>query len=210
MTVTGQRGAVSEPPLSGRPLTWRNPPHTGEKRMNVTRIAVAGLAAGSMVLGGVVLASPASADPEPTYKGLTWPVLRQGQTSENVRALQWLLNCHGDKVAVPSHFGPKTYAAVRSFQYKNGNKVDGIVGASTWLSLTGKGGFSYGERNDCVKGLQVALNKWRYNDDLPITGYFGPRTRTKLNKFQRAHALPVHAYADPKDWNKLVSTPAGK
>lgn len=180
--------------------------------MNIRRMAVAGLASVGIMMGGAALASPASADTNShAANGYWWPVLQQGQTSENVRALQWLLNCHGEKVAVPSHFGPKTYAAVKHYQFKAGNKPDGIVGAETWTSLTGRAPLGYGvPLNDCVKGLQVALNKWRYNDDLPISGYFGNRTKAKLGKFQSSHGLSVTYIADLQTWNKLIATPAGK
>ncbi|SEF57664.1 Peptidoglycan-binding (PGRP) domain of peptidoglycan hydrolases-containing protein [Thermomonospora echinospora] len=186
--------------------------------MNLKRMAITALATVGIMTTGAALAGPASADPEP-YTGdpytqalqLSWPVLKQGQTSEEVRTLQWLLNCHGKKVDVPSRFGPKTHAAVYAFQAELSDRPDGVVGTATWALLIGKGSIVYGGTdNDCVRALQVALNKWRYNDDLPITGYLGPRTKAKLHKFQSAHGLPATDQPDAKTWNKLIATPAGK
>jgi len=184
--------------------------------MNLKRIAIAGLATAGIVAGGAMLgSSPASADTvpaDPTYG--SWPVLKQGQTSENVRALQWFLNCETFKVKTPSHFGPATYAQVKNFQAhaEMSDVPDGNVGAHTWLALTEK--FSkpmdYGNRNDCVKAVQVLLNKWRYNDDLPITGYHGDRTKNKILRFQDAHGLPANGKVDTRTLHKLISTPAGK
>ncbi|RAY16969.1 hypothetical protein DPM19_02050 [Actinomadura craniellae] len=181
--------------------------------MNLARMAVTALATVGITMSGVALAGPASADPDPYSQalGLSWPTLKRGQISEEVRTLQWLLNCHGKKVAVPSHFGPKTHAAVYAFQAELSDRPDGVVGTATWALLVGKGSIVYaGTGNDCVRALQVALNKWRYDDDLPITGYLGPRTKAKLHRFQSAHGLPSTPEPDVRTWNKLIATPAGK
>ncbi|TDD90799.1 peptidoglycan-binding domain-containing protein [Actinomadura rubrisoli] len=181
--------------------------------MNVKRIAVAGLVAAGVVASGTVLASPASADTTSYLPGSgNWPVLRQGQTSENVRALQWFLSCEGYDQPAPSHFGPKTRANVHAFQQRYLTSQDGNVGAHTWRALltTHTAPVGYGQRNNCVKGLQVLLNKWRYSDDLPISGYHGPRTKKKLIRFQSGHGLPATGTVDLRTYQKLTYTPAGK
>ncbi|WP_131741144.1 peptidoglycan-binding domain-containing protein [Actinomadura roseirufa] len=180
--------------------------------MNVKRLTITGLVAAGVLASGTALASPASADTRTYAPGSgVWPVLRQGQTSENVRAAQWFLNCEGHRVATPSHFGPKTRAAVLAFQrnYLPWG-ADGNVGAYTWQSFVYHAApTGYGQRNDCVKALQVLLNKWRYSDDLPITGYHGARTKKKLIRFQANHGLSATGVPDIRTYNKLVSTPAG-
>ncbi|MFD0685209.1 peptidoglycan-binding domain-containing protein [Actinomadura fibrosa] len=181
--------------------------------MKFTRIAATGLAAAGLVAGGAVLASPASADTASTSpNGAYWPVLRQGQTSENVRALQWFLSCEGYEQPAPSHYGPKTTANVHAFQLRFLTwGRDGNVGAYTWRALLGDiPSTGYGQRGDCVKGLQVLLNKWRYNDDLPISGYHGSRTKAKLVRFQGAHGLPANGVVDLRTYQKLIATPAGR
>lgn len=179
--------------------------------MNFTRITVAGLVAAGVVASGAALASPASADTA-TYSPTTgyWPVLKQGQVSENVRALQWFLSCDGYDQPTPSHFGPKTRANVHAFQLRYLTSQDGNVGAYTWQALvTHAAPTGYGQKNNCVKALQVLLNKWRYNDDLPITGLHAKRTRAKLLRFQSAHGLPANGYPDVRTYHKLIATPAG-
>jgi peptidoglycan hydrolase-like protein with peptidoglycan-binding domain len=138
-----------------------------------------------------------------------YPVLKQGTKSENVRALQWLLNCHGYKVGVPSHFGPSTGHQVKAYQVKFGlMPFDGNVGAYTWNSILSHSQVHYGDRNDCVKAFQVVLNKFRHIDnvaDLPITGYFGPNTRAAYRKFFKDPYAPAQIVT-PYAWHVLAES----
>lgn len=177
--------------------------------MNIKRMTATGLVAGALALGGMAVATPASADTAPSLPGHpeSFPVLKQGETSEQVRALQWLLNCKGIKVAVPSHFGPKTYAAVRTYQAAHKLYVDGNVGAATWTDLLSRSQVRYGDRNDCVKAAQVLLNKYRpiyHFADLPISGYFGPKTRDALHKVQAGSHVPVTDSISVTTWSILL------
>ncbi|KAB2350215.1 peptidoglycan-binding domain-containing protein [Actinomadura rudentiformis] len=177
--------------------------------MNIKRATVVGLTAGALVAGGATLAGPASADTatQTSPSGPYWPVLQRGQTNEQVRTVQWLLNCKNIKVDVPSHFGPKTQAAVKTYQSRYGLSPDGKVGAYTWTSMASRAQVKYSDRNDCVKALQVALNVYRDMTgakDLPITGYFGPKTRTSLHKFQTTYGLPVQDVVTVATWNRLT------
>lgn len=65
----------------------------------------------------------------------TLPVLRLGSRGEDVKKLQSSLNTAGAKLAVDGIFGPATEAAVKEFQAKMGQVVDGIVGRLTWNAL---------------------------------------------------------------------------
>lgn len=69
-----------------------------------------------------------------TFKGIT-RFLALHSYGEDVNLLQTLLNQHGYKLKVDGIFGPKTLAAVKDFQKKNGLKVDGIVGPKTLAKL---------------------------------------------------------------------------
>ncbi|MGB9812837.1 MAG: peptidoglycan-binding domain-containing protein [Thermovenabulum sp.] len=69
-----------------------------------------------------------------TFKGIT-RFLALHSYGEDVKLLQTLLNQHGYKLKVDGIFGPKTLAAVKDFQKKNGLKVDGIVGPKTLAKL---------------------------------------------------------------------------
>ncbi len=62
------------------------------------------------------------------------PVLRIGARGAAVLRLQQALAITEDGL-----FGPATKEAVRSFQSRNGLKVDGVVGARTWTALRDRG-----------------------------------------------------------------------
>jgi N-acetylmuramoyl-L-alanine amidase len=57
-------------------------------------------------------------------------ILRKGDKGEEVKELQKLLD-----LKIDGDFGPKTEAAVKKYQEKNGLIIDGIVGSKTWSKL---------------------------------------------------------------------------
>ena len=61
-------------------------------------------------------------------------LLKKGDNNENVKLMQQKL---GIEPAV-TNFGPKTEAAVKEWQAKNGLVADGIVGPSTWAKIMGE------------------------------------------------------------------------
>lgn len=63
------------------------------------------------------------------------PILRKGDTGEDVKKLQELLNGCGESLAVDGKFGAKTEEAVKVFQRANGLQTDGICGDQTWAAL---------------------------------------------------------------------------
>ncbi|WP_317987845.1 D-alanyl-D-alanine carboxypeptidase family protein [Hyalangium gracile] len=77
----------------------------------------------------VSLAAPRAAD----------PVLRQGSKGAAVTQLQNLLRGKGYNIAADGDFGPKTSAAVKSFQSSRGLVADGVVGPKTWAALRSGG-----------------------------------------------------------------------
>jgi peptidoglycan hydrolase-like protein with peptidoglycan-binding domain len=69
-----------------------------------------------------------------------WPLVRKGDQNHPVKTLQDLLRARGHTVTVDGIFGPRTDAAVRSFQRALHQDipsvaVDGIVGPVTWRAL---------------------------------------------------------------------------
>ncbi|MGI8882420.1 MAG: peptidoglycan-binding protein [Jatrophihabitans sp.] len=69
----------------------------------------------------------------------TWSALvvqvQSGSKGSAVVALQKELRAHGYNVTADGDFGPKTKAAVRSFQSAKHLSVDGVVGPKTWSAL---------------------------------------------------------------------------
>lgn len=65
------------------------------------------------------------------------PLLKRGAQGELVTTIQNLLYMAGDfQENSNGIFGPRTEAAVRSFQRRFGLTVDGIVGAKTWYAFS--------------------------------------------------------------------------
>lgn len=58
-----------------------------------------------------------------------------GSSGDDVKQLQKQLNSNGYQLDVDGNFGPKTQAAVKSYQKAKGLTVDGVVGKNTWGAL---------------------------------------------------------------------------
>jgi Putative peptidoglycan binding domain/Heterokaryon incompatibility protein Het-C len=92
------------------------------------------------VLGG---RQPSTPPPQPPVRPPSpppsgRPTLRRGSRGPAVRELQQRLNARGAGLVVDGIFGPRTQAAVRTFQRTNRLQVDGVVGARTWARLLGR------------------------------------------------------------------------
>lgn len=68
--------------------------------------------------------------------GNSYQQISYGSRGDLVKKLQERLNQNGYALDVDGSYGPKTQAAVRDYQQKNGLKVDGITGSQTWGLLT--------------------------------------------------------------------------
>lgn len=67
---------------------------------------------------------------------LAYATVRSGSTGGDVQTLQTMLNTvQGAGLTVDGIFGPRTEAAVLSFQSANGLAADGICGPRTWAAL---------------------------------------------------------------------------
>ena len=64
--------------------------------------------------------------------------VRSGNSGQDVKDLQWLLNKHGASLKVDGVFGSGTKAAVKAFQKKKKLTADCIVGKKTWAALLNK------------------------------------------------------------------------
>jgi peptidoglycan hydrolase-like protein with peptidoglycan-binding domain len=101
---------------------------------------------------------------------------------------------------VDGTFGPKTDAAVRDFQAKNGLTVDGKVGNQTWPKLIIE--VSAGSTGDSVRAVQSQLRSrcgW-----LKVDGTYGPQTDGVVRHFQGFCGLGKDGIAGPTTWNALT------
>ena len=198
--------------------------------MKVTSPAWAGaaIASGALAAGiAVATAIPASASTTARGSAATaaadataaqalqpWPVLRQGPNSQwprvTVRSLQYLLNARGARLAVDGVFGPKTKAAVGTFQRSRHLAGNGVVGAATWRALVVT--VQRGSTGPAVRAVQDQINfrNLRNGHTLNVDGIFGANTATAVRAFQRAMAAEIPGFGvdgivGPQTWQALVT-----
>ena len=95
--------------------------------MNVFRSSVAAILSGTIPAPTLI---PAVEPAPPAGVPAPRPTLRRPTKGELVKKVQMKVG-----VNVDGKFGPKTEAAVRTFQHKHGLVPDGIVGPKTWKVL---------------------------------------------------------------------------
>lgn len=130
-----------------------------------------------------------------------------GFSAAHIRSTQEKLNKVGYKLDVDGRRGPKTLAAIRDFQSKNGLAVDGLPGPKTQAALDAKiGGGSTGSSavtfsKDYIKDVQTKLNKIGYS--LEVDGSRGPATQAAVKSFQTKQGLEVDGLPGPKTMARL-------
>ncbi|HYN29072.1 MAG TPA: peptidoglycan-binding protein, partial [Dermatophilaceae bacterium] len=167
--------------------------------------------------------SVAVASPAPTSTG--YPVLRQGSTGTDVRRVQRIVGA-----TVDGQYGPRTAAAVGTWQGRNGVKATQVVDDATWRRLIALGLFPrrtatsspaptagtaaslqpylgttvrLGSRGEAVRALQRALG------GLAVDGQFGPATLARVRTFQRGAGLPVTGVVATSTWKALAARVGG-
>lgn len=137
------------------------------------------------------------------------PTLAIGSTGADVRRLQILLVMIKalDYQQIDGDFGPKTQAAVKSFQQGNNLVADGIVGAITWYALppdpnTPK--LMRGSNGAAVTALQKGLLTFggagSATDPGPNDADFGPMTEAAVRAYQSQHGLTADGIVGDRTW----------
>lgn len=133
---------------------------------------------------------------------VTWPLVRQGDSGERVRTVQYLLRQHGHgEVTADGGFGSITANAVRAFQTSRALTVDGMVGGETWpvLVVTVRNG----NTGEAVRAVQSQLVTRGHG--LTVDGEFGSRTETAVRSFQSSRSLVADGVVGPITWQHLVN-----
>lgn len=125
---------------------------------------------------------------------------------------------------ITGNAGPKTVAAIKSFQSKNGLTADGIAGPQTIAKIDAayeaKGGSSSGSGSSAsglklnskgtdVRNLQQDLTTLGYYW-AEITGNFGAKTETAVKRFQEENGLTADGVAGTKTLNAIAAAVARK
>lgn len=135
---------------------------------------------------------------------VVWHSYKQGDTDNNVYAIQYLLRQRGyTNLIADGTFGSETKEKVKNFQNKNGIEEEekGIVGQETWEELIVT--VSQGNNGDAVKAVQYLLAK-KYGYSLEVDGIFGPLTVEAVKSFQSKQGLTADGVVGPLTWQKLI------
>ena len=121
-------------------------------------------------------------------------MLAYGEKSDVVMAIQKRLFELGYMTSTPDgSYGLDTSLAVKQFQSKNDQVVDGYIGPSTRAAIMSAdakpNGLGVGDQSDQVHNIQKLLAKWGYLHPDNITGYFGEATQNAVKAFQSRNGL---------------------
>lgn len=118
----------------GDPLKWLK---KYGKTMDDVRQDVAAIMKGEAEPVKPTPAPAPTPTPAPQGNTISLRTLSKGNTGDDVKALQILLNGYGSKLTLDGSFGPKTLEAVKKYQAKVNLDPDGYVGPQTWRKLLG-------------------------------------------------------------------------
>lgn len=111
-------------------------------------------------------------------------------------------------------FGTGTQNAIRAFQSRNNQIVDGYLGPDTRAAMDSDKAVSFairiGEQSDSVTNLQKLLVKYGYLSADKATGYFGALTQQAVKSFQSRNGLSADGMAGAQTMEKLQSGNAKK
>ena len=151
--------------------------------------------------------------------------IRENSSGATVSKVQTELKALGYYYGqITGNAGPKTVAAIKSFQGKNGLTADGIAGPQTIAKIDAayeaKGGSSSGSGSSAsglklnskgtdVRNLQQDLTTLGYYW-AEITGNFGAKTETAVKRFQEENGLTADGVAGTKTLKAIAAAVARK
>ena len=151
--------------------------------------------------------------------------IRENASGETVKSVQTKLKALGFySGSITGNAGPKTIAAIKAFQSKNGLTADGIAGPQTIAKIDAayeaKGGssssavtnsnvLSLNSSGTSVSNLQKDLTTLGYYY-AQITGNFGPKTEAAVKAFQKANGLTADGVAGAKTLSAIAAAVARK
>lgn len=120
--------------------------------------------------------------------------LALGEKSDVVLAAQQRLKTLGYLLSEPDGaYGNDTVEAVKQFQARNDQVVDGYLGPGTRIALNSSEakpmGLRLGDESSSVSKIQELLSKYGYLNSGNVTGYYGEITEDAVKSFQTQNNL---------------------
>lgn len=142
-------------------------------------------------------------------------MLTFGEKSDVVLAAQKRLKLLGYMTSEPDgNYGLDTVLAVKQFQSRNDQIVDGFLGPSTRMALNSDeavpNGLALGDSGESIQKVQEMLKKLGYLSAANATGYFGEITENAVKLFQRTNNLSVDGQVGAQTMAMLTSGDAKK
>lgn len=137
-------------------------------------------------------------------------IIALGEQSEIVKKYQNRLIALGYLSGeADGNFGLSTQNAIRAFQSRNDQVVDGYLGPDTRSLMDSENakpfGLRLGEQSDDVKNMQNLLVKYGYLSQDKASGYFGELTKDAVIAFQSVNGLGTDGTAGAKTLQLLQS-----
>ena len=137
-------------------------------------------------------------------------IIALGEQSEIVKKYQTRLIALGYLSGdADGNFGLSTQNALRAFQSRNDQVVDGYLGPDTRVILDSDSakpfGMRLGEQSGDVQNMQKLLVKYGYLSGDKASGYFGELTKEAVLSFQRTNGLTADGMAGAKTLQVLQS-----
>ena len=137
-------------------------------------------------------------------------IIALGEQSEIVKKYQNRLIALGYLSGeADGNFGLSTQNAIRAFQSRNDQVVDGYLGPDTRRLMDSENakpfGMRLGEQSDDVKNMQNLLVKYGYLSQDKASGYFGELTKDAVIAFQSVNGLGTDGTAGAKTLQLLQS-----
>jgi len=133
-----------------------------------------------------------------------------GEKSDIVMAAQQRLKELGYLTGeADGNFGLGTVLAIKEFQSRNNQVVDGYLGPGTRDALNSPNaqafGLTLGDESESVERVQELLSKWGYLDKQLATGYYGDATKNAVKAFQERNGLSADGMVGAATMAKLAS-----
>ncbi len=133
-----------------------------------------------------------------------------GEKSDVVLAAQKRLKELGYMVSEPDGaYGSDTVLAVKEFQSRNDQIVDGYLGPSTRIALNSSeavpNGLRLGDSGESTREVQNMLKSLGYLSSSHVTGYYGELTENAVKLFQRTNRLGADGIVGAQTMAKLTS-----